>query len=420
MELKDKLANFYKEESSVNPIMCAGRMKKVHSDIRGPIFQEANRMSAAGIPILKLNTGNPATFGFKMPDSVRNALVENADKAVAYCDLKGMPAAREAIWAYEQSKGITSFTPDDIYIGNGVSELAPMCLTALLNPGDEILIPSPSYSLWTNAAYLAEATPVFYRCHQENNWQPDPEEIKSLITERTRAILIINPNNPTGVIYGPELLKELVEVARENKLLIFSDEIYDRLLLGDAVHVSTASLCPDLPVITFNGLSKSHVVCGFRCGWMCVSGPDELTKDYKAALTALAAMRLCGNALTQLVIPAALEDSAYTKQMMSPGGRLYEQSKAACDALEKIPGLTFVRNQAAFYVFPKLDIEQFGITDDRKFALDLLHEKHILLVAGSGFDWPEPDHFRLVLLPEAHELKKAVEDIGDFLSTYHQ
>ena len=363
MELKDKLANFYKEESSVNPIMCAGRMKKVHSDIRGPIFQEANRMSAAGIPILKLNTGNPATFGFKMPDSVRNALVENADKAVAYCDLKGMPAAREAIWAYEQSKGITSFTPDDIYIGNGVSELAPMCLTALLNPGDEILIPSPSYSLWTNSAYLAEATPVFYRCHQENNWQPDPEEIKSLITERTRAILIINPNNPTGVIYGPELLKELVEVARENKLLIFSDE---------------------------------------------------------AALTALAAMRLCGNALTQLVIPAALEDSAYTKQMMSPGGRLYEQSKAACDALEKIPGLTFVRNQAAFYVFPKLDIEQFGITDDRKFALDLLHEKHILLVAGSGFDWPEPDHFRLVLLPEAHELKKAIEDIGDFLSTYHQ
>ena len=295
-----------------------------------------------------------------------------------------------------------------------------MCLTALLNPGDEILIPSPSYSLWTNAAYLAEATPVFYRCHQENNWPPDPEEIKSLITERTRAILIINPNNPTGVIYGPELLKELVEVARENKLLIFSDEIYDRLLLGDAVHVSTASLCPDLPVITFNGLSKSHVVCGFRCGWMCVSGPDELTKDYKAALTALAAMRLCGNALTQLVIPAALEDSAYTKQMMSPGGRLYEQSKAACDALEKIPGLTFVRNQAAFYVFPKLDIEQFGITDDRKFALDLLHEKHILLVAGSGFDWPEPDHFRLVLLPEAQELKKAIEDIGDFLSTYHQ
>ena len=295
-----------------------------------------------------------------------------------------------------------------------------MCLTALLIPGVQILIPSPSYSLWTNAAYLAEATPVFYPCHQENNWQPDPEEIKSLITERTRAILIINPNNPTGVIYGPELLKELVEVARENKLLIFSDEIYDRLLLGDAVHVSTASLCPELPVITFNGLSKSHVVCGFRGGGMCVSGPDELTKDYKAALTALAAMRLCGNALTQLVIPAALEDSAYTKQMMSPGGRLYEQSKAACDALEKIPGLTFVRNQAAFYVFPKLDIEQFGITDDRKFALDLLHEKHILLVAGSGFDWPEPDHFRLVLLPEAQELKKAIEDIGDFLSTYHQ
>lgn len=403
----------------MNPIICADRMKNVHSDIRGPIFQEANRMSAAGIPILKLNTGNPATFGFQMPDSVRQALVENADKAVAYCDLKGMPTAREAIWAYEQSKGITSFTPDDVYIGNGVSELAPMCLNSLLNPGDEILIPSPSYSLWTNAAYLAGATPVFYRCHQENNWQPDPDEIRAQITDRTRALLIINPNNPTGVIYGTELLEQLVEIARENKLLIFSDEIYDRLLLGDGKHVSTASLCPDLPVVTLNGLSKSHVVCGFRCGWMCISGPEKETEAYKAALTALASMRLCGNALTQLVIPAALEDTAYTRAMMEPGGRLYEQSKAACDALEKIPGISVVRNTAAFYVFPKLD-ERFGIVDDRKFAMDLLHEKHILIVAGSGFDWPEPDHFRLVLLPEAHELKKAVEDIGDFLSTYRQ
>ena len=400
-------------------IICADRMKNVHSDIRGPIFQEANRMSAQGIPILKLNTGNPATFGFQMPDSVRQALLENADKAVAYCDLKGMPAAREAIYAYEQSKGITTFTPDDVYIGNGVSELAPMCLNSLLNPGDEILIPSPSYSLWTNAAYLAEATPVFYRCHQENNWQPDPDEIRAQITPRTKAILIINPNNPTGVIYETSLLEELVEIARQNKLLIFSDEIYDRLLLGDGQHVSTASLCPDLPVITLNGLSKSHVVCGFRCGWLCVSGPEQETADFKAALTALASMRLCGNALTQLVIPAALDDFAYTRNMMQPGGRLYEQSKAACDALEKIPGVSFVRNQAAFYVFPKLD-ERFGITDDRKFALDLLHAKHILIVAGSGFDWPEPDHFRLVLLPEAHELKRAVEDIGDFLSTYHQ
>lgn len=404
----------------MNPIICADRMQNVHSDIRGPIFQEANRMSASGIPILKLNTGNPATFGFKMPDSVRQALVENADKAVAYCDLKGMPAAREAIWAYEQSKGITNFTADDVYIGNGVSELAPMCLNTLLNPGDEILIPAPSYSLWTNAAYLAGATPVFYRCHQENNWQPDPEEVRALVTDRTRALLIINPNNPTGVIYDTPILEQLVEIARERHLLVFSDEIYDRLLLGDGKHVSTASLCPDLPVITLNGLSKSHVVCGFRCGWMCVSGSEKETETYKAALTALASMRLCGNALTQLVIPAALDDFAYTRAMMMPGGRLYEQSKAACDALDQIPGLTFVRNKAAFYVFPKLDVERFGIVDDRKFALDLLHEKHILIVAGSGFDWAEPDHFRLVLLPEANELKKAVEEIGDFLSTYHQ
>ena len=404
----------------MQPIIRSEKLSQVHSDIRGPVYVEAMKMIAEGTPVLRLNTGNPATFGFTMPPSVRHALLENADKAVGYCDFRGMPAARQAILEYETGKGIQGLTPDDIFVGNGVSEMAQFAITTLLNYGDEILLPSPSYSLWTNVTLIAGAKPVFYTCDEASDWYPDVEDIRRKITSRTRAILIINPNNPTGVIYGPELLKELVEVARENKLLIFSDEIYDRLLLGDAVHVSTASLCPDLPVITFNGLSKSHVVCGFRCGWMCVSGPEELTKDYKAALTALAAMRLCGNALTQLVIPAALEDSAYTKQMMSPGGRLYEQSKAACDALEKIPGLTFVRNQAAFYVFPKLDVEQFGITDDRKFALDLLHEKHILLVAGSGFDWPEPDHFRLVLLPEAHELKKAVEDIGDFLSTYHQ
>jgi len=377
-------------------------------------------MSAAGIPILKLNTGNPATFGFKMPDSVRNALVENADKAVAYCDLKGMPAAREAIWAYEQSKGITSFTPDDIYIGNGVSELAPMCLTALLNPGDEILIPSPSYSLWTNAAYLAEATPVFYRCHQENNWQPDPEEIKSLITERTRAILIINPNNPTGALYPRELLEQIVAIAREKELILLSDEIYDRLVMDGKEHVSTAALCPDLPVLTFNGLSKSHMICGFRCGWLAVSGPREVTKDFIAGMVALTSMRLCGNALTQLVIPAALQDEQSTRELLIPGGRLYEQREAAVQAIRRFDCLSVVKNTAAFYIFPRIDLKKCPITDDKKFAMDLLHEKHILLVPGSGFDWPQPDHFRVVMLPEAKDLARAMTDVGEFLQTYRQ
>ena len=402
----------------MNPIICADRMKKVHSDIRGPIFQEANRMSAEGISILKLNTGNPATFGFKMPDSVRQALVENADKAVAYCDLKGMPAAREAIWAYEQSKGITSFTPDDVYIGNGVSELAPMCLNTLLNPGDEILIPSPSYSLWTNAAYLAGATPVFYRCHQENNWQPDPDEIRAQITDRTRALLIINPNNPTGVIYETELLEQLVEIAREHKLLIFSDEIYDRLLLGEAQHVSTASLCPDLPVITLNGLSKSHVVCGFRCGWLCVSGPAKETEAYKAALTALASMRLCGNALTQLVIPAALVDSESTREMLVPGGRLFEQRKATLEALDKIDGVDYLPNHAAFYLFPRLDKSKFDFENAHDFAMKFLHEQHVLVIPGDGFDWHEDLRFRIVMLPEPETLTKAMGDMAYFLKQH--
>lgn len=404
----------------MNPIPSSDRLVSVHSDIRGPVFVKAMEMVAAGTDVLRLNTGNPATFGFEMPDSVRTALMSNLDKAVGYCDLKGMPEARTAIHQYHLGKGITELTPDDIFIGNGVSEVVSMVMTAFLNPGDEILIPSPSYSLWTNMAYITEAKPVFYRCDESSNWYPDLEDIRSKMTKKTRALLIINPNNPTGALYPREMLEALIQVAREHELVIFSDEIYDRLVMDGLEHISTASLAPDLPVFTFNGLSKSHIVCGFRCGWMAISGPKKLKEQVIAAITKLASMRLCGNALTQLVIPAALADNESTKALISPGGRLYEQREATITALDTIPGISYVKNSAAFYLFPKLDKERFHIKDDRKFVMDLLEAKHILMVPGSGFDWPEPDHFRIVMLPKPEILHRAMLDLGDFLSTYRQ
>ena len=396
------------------------RMDDVHSDIRGPIFVEANRMAAAGIPVLKLNTGNPAAFGFGMPDSVRNALLSNVDKAVAYCDLKGMPEARQAIYEYHTGKGIQGVSPENIFIGNGVSEVASMVTTCLLNPGDEILIPSPSYSLWTNLAYIAEAKPVLYVCDEQSDWYPDLEDIRRKITPKTKALLIINPNNPTGAVYPREILEGMIQIARENKLVLLSDEIYDRLVMDGLTHDSTAALAPDMPVVTFNGLSKSHIICGFRCGWMMISGPSTFTEAMIESVQKIAAMRLCGNALTQLVIPAALADSESTKAMLVPGGRLYEQRRATCEALDEIPGMSYVKNRAAFYLFPKIDAKRFHIVNDKQFALDVLHGTHVLFIPGSGFDWPEPDHFRLVMLPEPEEIGKAIRDIGKFLETYQQ
>ncbi|MBQ5816702.1 MAG: pyridoxal phosphate-dependent aminotransferase [Oscillospiraceae bacterium] len=401
-------------------LIRANKLEHVHSDIRGPLYTESQRMIKEGTSVLRLNTGNPATFGFKMPDSVRNALLNNADKAVGYCDLKGMPEARNAICEYHKSKGIQDITPDDVYIGNGVSELVSMALTALLNDGDEILIPSPSYSLWTNSAYIAGGKPVFYTCDESSDWFPDIDDMRAKITSRTRAVVIINPNNPTGAVYPKEVLEQIINLAREHDLVIFSDEIYDRLLMDGVEHISTASLAPDRLVITMNGLSKSHVICGFRCGWMVISGAKGKADDYLEGIFQMAAMRLCSNALTQLVIPAALDDFESTKAMVSPGGRLYEQREATMRELEKIEGISCVKNKAAFYVFPKLDIKKFNITDDKKFAFDLLHEKHIFIVPGSGFDFPTPDHFRIVMLPEPDELAKAVADIGDFLKGYRQ
>ena len=401
-------------------ITRSDRLDHVHSDIRGPLYQEALRMESEGVNVLKLNTGNPGRFGFKLPNSVRQALALHIDEAVPYCDVRGMAAARNIICTYHIGRGLQGIMPNDVFICNGVSEAASMLMNALIGTDDEILLPSPCYSLWSNNAYLCGGKPVFYRCDPNNEWNPDIDDINSKITDRTKAILVINPNNPTGAVYSKEVLLAIAEIARQHHLVLLADEIYDRLVMDGLRHESIGALAPDVPCVTFNGLSKSHIVCGFRCGWLAVSGPREVTKDFIAGMVALTSMRLCGNALTQLVIPAALQDEQSTRELLIPGGRLYEQREAAVQAIRRFDCLSVVKNTAAFYIFPRIDLKKCPITDDKKFAMDLLHEKHILLVPGSGFDWPQPDHFRVVMLPEAKDLARAMTDVGEFLQTYRQ
>ena len=401
-------------------IKLADRMDQVHSDIRGELYHEAMRMQANGIEVLKLNTGNPAAFGMPLPESIRKALEGNAGAAVPYCDFQGMPAAREAIVRYQTSKGIEGLHIDDVFIGNGVSEVVNFALMPLLNPGDEVLIPTPNYSLWSNTILLAGAKPVFYRCDEASGWNPDVADLRRKVTCKTRAMVIINPNNPTGALYNTTVLQDMLQVARENDLIVFSDEIYDRLVMDDLVHTSTASLAPDLTVVTMNGLSKSHSLCGYRCGWMAISGPRANTEAYRKGIIQLTSMRLCSNALAQLVIPAALEDMDTPASMVRPGGRYFEQRKATLEVLDTIDGISYIKNVAAFYLFPKLDVKKFGITNDKQFAGDLLRATNILVVPGSGFDWAEPDHFRLVMLPEAQKLREAMTRLGSFLDSYHQ
>ena len=401
-------------------IQLADRMDQVHSDIRGELFHEAMRMQANGTQVLKLNTGNPAAFGFPLPESIRAALDGNIHKAVPYCDFQGMPEARDAIVRYETSKGIEGLRIDDIFIGNGVSEVVNFALLPLLNPGDEVLIPTPNYSLWSNTILLCGAKPVYYRCDEASDWNPDIADLRSKVTSKTRAMVIINPNNPTGALYPTEVLLQMIEIAREHNLIIFSDEIYDRLVLDGLQHTSTAKLAPDLTVVTMNGLSKSHSLCGYRCGWMVISGPRAQTEEYRKGIVQLTSLRLCSNALAQLVIPAALEDMETPAAMIRPGGRLFEQRRATIETLDKIDGISYVKNVAAFYLFPRLDVKKFNITNDKQFARDLLTEAKILVVPGSGFDWAEPDHFRIVMLPQPDELRAAMERMGRFLDGYKQ
>ena len=401
-------------------IHIADRMNSVHSDIRGELYRKAVAMETGGTKVLKLNTGNPAAFGFPLPESIRQALEGNIDKAVAYCDFQGMPEAREAIAQYAAKKGIQGVDAGDIFVGNGVSEVVNFALLPLLNPGDEVLVPMPNYSLWSNTVYLSGGTPVFYRCDEASGWNPDVADLRSKVTSKTRAMVIINPNNPTGVLYSTDVLNGMLDVAREHDLMVFSDEIYDRLVMDGQEHISTAALAPDLTVVTLNGLSKSHCLCGYRCGWMVISGPRQKTEEYRRGIVELTSMRLCSNALAQLVIPAAIEDMQTPLSMVSPGGRIYEQRKATLDVLKDVEGLSFVKNDAAFYLFPKLDARKFNITSDKIFARDLLEATNILVVPGSGFDWPDPDHFRIVMLPEAEELRGAMQRLAGFLRDYRQ
>ena len=401
-------------------ISRSNRISKIHSDIRGPLYVEALRMQAAGERVLKLNTGNPASFGFTLPESVRTALTEHVDEAVPYCDVRGMEEARAAILRYHRSRGLRDITMEDIFICNGVSEAVTMLMTALVGDGDEILVPAPCYSLWSNNVFIGGGVPVFYRCDPKNQWNPDIADMEKKITPRTKAVLVINPNNPTGAVYSREVLLSIGAIARKHGLVLLADEIYDRLVMDGLLMDSLAALVPDVPCVTFNGLSKSHIICGFRCGWMVFSGPSRALAEIKDGVMQLAAMRLCGNALTQLVIPAALADSASTEAMLLPGGRLYEQRGATVAGLSRIPGVGFLPNRACFYIFPGIDTRMYDFESDQDFALRFLHEKKILVIPGRGFDWHEDLRFRIVMLPEPEVLSRAMADLGDFLDGHRR
>ena len=360
------------------------KLNNVSYDVRGPVLEEAERMQEEGIRILKLNTGNPAPFGFDAPNEIVRDMIVNVRDSEGYSDSKGIFSARKAIEQYCQLKKFPNVTINDIYTGNGVSELITMCMQGLLNNGDEVLVPMPDYPLWTASVSLAGGTPVHYICDEQAEWYPDIDDIKSKITSNTKAIVIINPNNPTGALYPKELLLEIVEVARQNDLIIYSDEIYDRLVMDGLVHVPIATLAPDLFVVTLNGLSKSHRVAGFRCGWMVLSGDKSRVKGYIEGLNMLASMRLCSNVLSQQIIQTALGGYQSVDDLLLPGGRIYEQREFIYNAINDIPGLSAVKPKAAFYIFPKIDTAKFDIYDDEKFVLDFLHKHHILLVHGGG------------------------------------
>lgn len=398
----------------------SAKLEHVAYDIRGPVLEEADRMIANGEKILRLNTGNPAAFGLTAPDEVIRDLIMNARESEGYSDSKGIFSARKAIMQYCQLKNIPDVDVDDIYIGNGVSEMITMSMQGLLDDGDEVLVPMPDYPLWTAAVSLAGGQAVHYVCDESSNWYPDIDNIKSKITSNTKALVVINPNNPTGALYPKDVLEDIVEVARQNDLIIFADEIYDRLVMDGGEHVAIASLAPDLFCVSMNGLSKSHRIAGFRVGWMVLSGPKKHVKDYIEGLNMLSNMRLCSNVLAQQVIQTSLGGVQSIDELLLPGGRIYEQRNFIYKAMNEIPGITAVKPQAGLYIFPKIDRNMYRIDDDEQFVLNFLKQEKILLVHGRGFNWMEPDHFRIVYLPRVEELSKIQEKMTRFLGKYRK
>lgn len=396
------------------------KLDNVLYDVRGPVVDEAARMEENGTNVLKLNIGNPAPFGFRTPDEVIYDMSRQLTDCEGYSNSKGLFSARKAIMQYAQLKKLPNVTVEDIYTGNGVSELINLSMSALLDNGDEVLVPAPDYPLWTACVTLAGGTAVHYICDEQSEWYPDIEDIKKKITDKTKAIVIINLNNPTGALYPREVLQQIVDVAREHELMIFSDEIYDRLVMDDYEHVSIASLAPDLFCVTFSGLSKSHMIAGYRIGWMVLSGNKALGKDYIEGLNMLSNMRLCSNVPAQSIVQTALGGYQSVGEYIVPGGRIYEQREYVYKALNDIPGISAVKPKAAFYIFPKIDTARFNITNDEQFALDLLREKKILIIHGGGFNWDKPDHFRVVYLPRTEILKDATGKLADFLASYKQ
>ena len=408
------------EGRKVREFKKSSKLDNVLYDVRGPVVEEASRMEAAGTQVLKLNIGNPAPFGFRTPDEVIYDMRDQLTDCEGYSASKGLFSARKAIMQYAQLKKIPNVSVEDIYTGNGVSELINLCMSALLDNGDEILIPSPDYPLWTACATLAGGKAVHYICDEQSDWYPDIEDIKSKITPRTKAIVIINPNNPTGAVYPKEILEQIADIARENELIIFSDEIYDRLVMDGYKHTSIASLAPDVFCVTFSGLSKSHMIAGFRIGWMILSGAKSKAKGYIEGINMLSSMRLCSNVPAQSIVQTALGGYQSVNEYTQPGGRVYEQRDFIYKALNDIPGISVVKPHAAFYIFPKIDTEKFNIFNDEQFALDFLHEKQVLVVPGKGFNWNQPDHFRIVYLPDIRQLDKAMKKMKEFFATYKQ
>lgn len=396
------------------------KLHQVCYDIRGPVLEEAKRLEEEGQRILKLNIGNPAPFGLEAPEEIVQDVMRNLHNAQGYSDSKGVYSARKAVMQDCQKKGIANVEIDDIYLGNGVSELIVMALQALLNDSEEVLIPAPDYPLWTAATHLAGGKAVHYLCDEQSDWFPDIDDIKSKISPKTKAIVIINPNNPTGALYSEELLQQVIQVAREHNLVIFADEIYDRILYDDAKHTAIASLADDVVFCTFNGLSKAYRAAGFRSGWMVMSGAKHLAKDYDEGMNMLASMRLCANVPAQLAIQTALGGYQSIYDLTKEGGRLHAQRNLAYDMLSQIPGVSCVKPKGALYAFPKLDPKKFNIHDDEKFVLDLLRQEKILVVQGTAFNWVKPDHFRIVTLPRVDDLEEAITRIDKFLSKYRQ